>query len=274
MEVNKKDLEKSQVELTVTLSYEEFKSYIEEGVKELSKEVSVEGFRPGKAPYEVLKQKVGEMSILDKAARIAVNKTIDKAINDNLKKQAIGQPRVDITQLAAENPLQYKVVIATIPEVKLGDYKNAKVKPEKAEEAEKSMEQTLKNLQESQGKEEVAEREVREGDKVIVDIDMFLNDVPVEGGQSKDTPVIIGKDYLVPGFDKKLLGAKKGDVRQFKLPYPIEHHQTNLAGKAVDINVKIKQVYKREIPEINVEFASNLGVKNVEELNKVLKEDI
>jgi trigger factor len=274
MKVQSKKIEKSQIELTVELSYEEFKPYIKIGAEKISKEIKVEGFRPGKAPYEILKQKIGEMSILEESAREAINKTIRKAIDENIKKQAVGEPKVDITKLAPNNPLEYKVVVAILPEITLGDYKNLKIKKEKAEIDEEEIKRSIDYLREMRVTEKIADREIKEDDKVIVNIKMFLDKVPVEGGQSKDTAVIIGKDYLVKGFDKKLIGAKKGEKREFKLPYPSDHYQKNLAGKMVEFEVEVKEVYSRDLPELNEEFAKTLGLKSIKELEENLRKNL
>jgi len=274
MKVEKNKLEKSQVELNVELTWEEFQTYVEEAAKEISKETEIKGFRPGQAPLEQVKQKVGEMSVLDKAARIAVNKTLDKAISENLEEQPIGQPKVDITKLSPNNPMAYKAVLSLLPKVKLGQYKDNKVEPEKSEVEEGEVEKTLNHLAEHQIKEEAVDREIKDGDKVVADIDMFVDNVPIEGGQSKDTAIIMGKDYLVPGFDKNLLGAKKGEELNFQVEYPEEHQQKNLAGKKVDFKVKIKEVYKREKPELSDEFAQKFGLKSLQELKDTLKGNI
>ncbi len=274
MKVEKKDLKKSLVELLVELTWEEFQPYVAKGVEKISKEVKVEGFRPGKASFEVLKQKVGEMSILEESARIAINKTIDEAIKDNFKEQPIGAPKVDIVKLAPENPMQYKVVLSVLPKIELGEYKKLKVKANKVEVKEDELEKTIDYLRDSRVKEVIIDREVKDTDKVIISIEMFQDKVPVEGGQSQDTHVIVGKDYLIPGFDKKLLGAKKGDTKEFSLPYPKEHFQKNLAGKMVDFKVKIKEVYKREVPKIDDKFANELGMKTVKELKEGIKKNI
>ncbi|MFH1427898.1 MAG: trigger factor [Patescibacteria group bacterium] len=274
MKVEKKDLPKSEIELNIELSLEEFKPYILKGAEKVSQGVKIEGFRPGKVPYEVLKQKVSEMTILEEAARIAINKTIGEVIKKYVSGQPVGQPRVDITKLAPNNQLEFKVVLAILPKVELGDYKNAKVKKEKIEIKDDEVDKTLNQLQEMRVKEIISDKPVGEGDKIIADIQMFLDNVPIEGGQSKETTVIIGKDYLVPGFDKKLIGAKKSEVREFSLPYPKEHYQKNLAGKLVEFKIKIKEIYNRELPKLDDELAKSLGAKNLEEIKKSLKKNI
>jgi len=275
MQITKKDLDKSQIELTIELTPAEFAPYIEKGAEKVAKEVKIEGFRPGKVPYEILKQKIGEMTILEEAAHIAINKTIDEAIAKNtMERQAIGQPQVNITKLAPGNPLEYKVIVALIPTIAIGAYKNLKIKVEEAKLDEKELNKTLQDLQEMRAQETVADRPAQDGDKVTVDIHMFLDKVPVENGHHHDLAIMIGKDYLVPGFDKQLIGAKKGDEREFELPYPDDHHQKNLAGKMVKFNVKIKEVYNRAVPELNDEFAAFFRVKDLAELKKSLGENL
>lgn len=274
MKVEKKILEKSQVELLVELSIEEFKPYIEKGIKKISKEAKVDGFRAGKVPYEVLKQKVGEMVILEEAARIAINGSLEELIKKQIEGDPVGSPQVDIVKLAPNNPLEFKIVLALLPEVKIEKYKDLKIKEKKTELDPKEIEKTLEELREMRVQEVLVDEEIKDGFKVIVDIEMFLDNVPVDGGQSKDTAIIIGKDYIIPGFDKKLIGAKKGDTKDFSLPYPKDHHMQNLAGKMVDFKVIIKDIYKRNLPELNDDFASGLGLKNMEELKKNIEKNI
>ncbi len=274
MNVDKKDLGKSQVELQVELSFEELKPYIDKAVKEISQETSIEGFRPGNAPYEVIKQKVGEMSILDRAARLAVNETLDKAINEKVEGQPIGQPQVEITKLSSGNPMSYKAQISLLPEVSLGDYKNKQVDQEKVEVDEKEVERTIKTLQEQYAEEKEVDRKSQKGDKLVVDIDMFQDKVPVEGGQSKDTTVVLGDNYLVYGFDEKLTGVQKGDELNFQLKYPKNHHQKNLAGKDVDFKVKVKKIYERNLPELNDDFAKKFGINSLKEMENALRDNI
>lgn len=275
MQVVKKDLEKSQIELTVEMSIEELAPYIEKGAQKLSETVKIEGFRPGKVPVEVLKQKIGEMSILEEAAHLAINKTIDEAIDKNtLERQAIGQPQVNITKLAPGNPLEYKVIVSLLPTIALGKYKELGLKREEVKVDDKEIEKSLHDLQEMRAQEVLVDRVAQDGDKVTAHIKMFLDKVPLEDGEHQDLAVIIGKNYFVPGFDKKILGAKKDEVRKFELPYPDDHHQKNLAGKMVEFEVEIKGIYERKFPELNDEFASFFKLKNMADLRKNLIESL
>jgi len=274
MKVEKKDLEKSQIELNVELTYEEFEPYIKKGTAKVSKEVKIEGFRPGKASFDVLKQKIGEMSILEESARIAINATLGKVIEENVDGQPVGQPQVDITKIAPNNPLAYKVVLALLPKVTLGDYKTVKVKKKKIEVSEEEIKKTVDDLRDYRAKEAITESEAKDGDKLLVDINMFLDNVPIEGGQNKGVAVILGKNYVVPGFDKELVGLKKGNEKKFSLPYPKDHHMKNLANKMVEFKIKVKEVYSRELPELNDELAKGFGFKNAEDFKNDVKKSL
>jgi len=275
MKVTKGEIQKAQIELTVEISAEEFKPFIERGAEAISKEVKIEGFRPGKVPFDVLKQKVGEMAILEEASRLAVNKTLDQAMKEHLEgKDIMGQPQINITKLAPGNPLEFKVILTILPEVILPDLKNAKVKIKKVEIKPEEIETMISQLREMRVREVITDKEAKEGDKLIVDIQIYLDKVPVEGGQGKGTAVIIGKDYIVPGFDKQLIGMKKGEGKEFKLPYPENHYMKNLAGKLVELKVKVTDVFERELPEVNDEFASGFGLKHAQELKDNIAKSI
>lgn len=275
MNIQKNNNEGKEIEITVELSLEELKPYLEQAASKLSKDIKVGGFRPGHVPFDILKKYVGGMTILQEAADLAVRKTADHALKENLKdEEAIGQPQVRVTKLADDNPLEYKINIPLMPEIKLGSYKDLKITKENVAVAEKEIEKVLHDLQNMRAKEKIIEREVKDGDKVIVNIKMFLDNVPVEGGQSQDTAIMIGANYIVPGFDKNILGAHKNESREFKLEYPSDHYQKNLAGKMIEFKVDIKEIYERELPVIDDNLAKLLGMKDLSALKDQIKQNL
>lgn len=275
MQVTKKDLEKSAVELSIVLDFKEFEPYIVKGAQHLSEQVKIEGFRPGKVPFEILKQKVGEISILEEAAHIAIRKTIDDVFVKELAgRQPVGQPNVEITKLAPGNPLEYKVTVSLLPTVALGEYKGLNIKREKAAVSEEDINKTVKEILEMRAKETLSEEPAKIGDKLMLDINISLDKVPVEGGQAKDVTVTLGKEYMVPGFDDKIIGIKQGEKREFKLLYPEVHHQAMLAGKMVEFNVTATSIYNREVPVLDDVLAKEMQFKNVADLKEAIKKNI
>lgn len=275
MKVTKNILPKSQIEFLVEMSYEEFQPSIEKAAQEISEEIKIDGFRPGKAPLDIVKKKVGEMSILEKAANIAINKSFDKIIEENGKDdKIIGQPAVEITKIAPGNPFEFKVVFSALPKVTLGEYKNLNVAATKPEIDQKEVERVIDYLRDTRVKEVAVDREIKNGDKVTANIQMFLDSVPVEGGQTQAATILVGKEYFVKGFDEKIIGAKKNEVKEFKLPYPKDFHQKNLAGKNVEFKVEVKDIFEREVPVMDDEFAKNFGGKDLADLKAMIEKDV
>ncbi|HNX10669.1 MAG TPA: trigger factor [bacterium] len=275
MEVKVNILPKSEVEAVVSLSQSDFAPYLEKGAEELSKNMKVEGFRPGKVPYDMIKAKVGEMAILEEAAHLAIHKTIDEVMEKHLAdKNPIGNPQVEVTKLAPENPLEYKVTVAILPEVTLGAYKELGIKEERVEIKDAEVKKSMDDLAEMKVTESISDQEIKDGDKVIANLELFLDKVPAEGGQAQDITILIGKEYFIPGFDKQLIGKKKDADLNFSLPYPADHHMQHLAGKMVDFKVKIKEVYHRERPVLDNEFAKGLGFGTLAELEAAAKKNL
>jgi trigger factor len=275
MNVTRKDLEKGQVELSVELSVEEMTPLMEKGAESLSKEVKIEGFRPGKAPLSVLKQKIGELAIMEEAVKISLNKNIYKIIDENLKdKEVVGQPEVEITKLAPNNPVEYKIKVSILPEVKLSKYKDLNLKQEKLVVKEEEVNKIINDLLEMRAKETISDKSIEKGDKVIASVNLFIDNVPVEDGQNPEVTILTGKNYFVDGFDKNIVGLKKGDKKEFSLVYPEKHYNKNLAGKLVDFKVEIKEVYQRELPELNDDLAKIFQFKNVAALKENIQKTV
>ncbi len=273
MQVESKKLDKNQVELTIQVSHDELKPFLERGAKKLAEQAKVAGFRPGHVPYDVLKKEYGEMAIYESALEDAVRHTYTKAVEQE-GLQTVSHPKIEVEKLAPQNDLVYKATVALMPEVKLGDYKSLSVKRDKKEVKDEDVDKALKNLSKMQTKEAAVDREVQKSDKVNIDMEMFLDKVPVEGGQSKGQSVYMDEDLFIPGFNEKLLGQKKGETREFKLKFPGEHYQKNLAGKNVDFKVKVNDVFELQYPEMNDEFAKTLGQQSMDELKKLIKENM
>jgi len=275
MNVTRKDLEKGQVELSVELSVKEMTPLMEKGAESLSKEIKIEGFRPGKAPLSVLKQKIGELAIMEEAVKISLNKNIYKIIDENLKdKEVVGQPEVEITKLAPNNPVEYKIKVSILPEVKLGKYKDLGLKQEKLVVKEEEVNKIINDLLEMRAKETISDKSIEKGDKVIASVNLFIDNVPVEDGQNPEVTILTGKNYFVDGFDKNIVGLKKGDKKEFNLVYPEKHYNKNLAGKLVDFKVEIKEVYQRELPELNDDLAKIFQFKNVAALKENIQKTV
>jgi len=272
VQVNK--LPKSLVELTVELSAEDMKPYLDQAVKEISVQTEVPGFRPGKAPYGILVKKVGEMRIYQLAAEKAVQLTYPQAVTDN-KLVIIGQPEIIPEKIAPGNPFIYKAKAALLPKVKLGDYKKIKPKRREIKVEEKDVQETLKNLQKMFGKEKRVRRPVSLGDKVEADLDTYVDNVPIDGGSNKNHPINVGEGHIIPGFEDNLIGMTEGQSKEFKLKFPKEYHKKELAGKPVEFKVKVNGIFELEVPNLDDDFARSAGrFGKLDDLKKQIEKNV
>jgi len=274
MNVTTKKLPKSQVELTVELSIEELKPYIQQAVAEISKESVIAGFRPGKAPYEIVEKQVGAMKIYQQAAEKAIQKTYPQAIIDN-KLLTVGPPKIAVEKIAPNNPLVYKATAALLPNVKLGDYKKIKEGRKEVGVEAKEVDGTLNNLQKMFGKEKRVSRPVQKGDKVEMDMNTYVDKVPIDGGKSENHPVTVGEGHFIPGFEDNLVGLVEGQTKEFQLKFPKEYHRKDLAGKPVDFKVKMKSIFEIEKPDLDDNFAKTAGkFEKLDDLRRQIEKNI
>ena len=253
-----KKLPKSQVEITITVPYEEVKKYLTVAAERVSREAKIEGFRPGKAPYEIIKQKFGEMAILQEASEDIVIKTYHEVIVAE-KLVTIGQPKIEIEKLAPENDMVYKATVAILPAIKIGDYSNLKLPRAAAVVADSEVEKIIEDIKKMRAQQILADRAAKTGDRLEINFDIFLDKVPVENGQQQKYPITIGEGRFIPGFEEKLVGLKAGDTKEFELSFPADYYEKNLAGKLAEFRVNCLAVYEITPPAIDDEFAKQIS---------------
>lgn len=269
-----KNLPKSQKEAKVTVEAAELKPFMERAATSLSEKVKIEGFRPGKADYETVVRRVGEMAVLEEA----LPRLVQKYLLEILKKEnldTVGEPSINVEKAAPGNEVIFTATMTLLPAVKkLADYKSIKVDAKEASVKEEDLDRTINDLRKMQSTEHEVEREVRKGDKVVVDMDMSIDRVAVEGGSTRDHSVYLDEEYYIPGLNEKLLGMKKGETREFKLTFPKDHFNKMLAGKEVEFKVDLKGVHEIRHAELDDHFAQRLGQKTMEDLKGLLRKNL
>jgi len=274
MQVTKTKLPKGQAELQIELSSEEVENYFKKTTQQISQETRIDGFRPGKVPEEVIRKKLGEDGIMAQAAELMIDATLYDALEqENLV--MIASPKISIIKQAKGNPFIYKATISLLPEVKLGDYQSIKLKKKPVKVEEEQVKKVMEDLRKFRRKEILVNREVRKGDKVEVDIDVYQNKIPIDGGMAKNQPIEIGEGHFIPGFEDKLIGMKKGETKEFELKFPKEYFQKNLAGKPAEFKAKINSVFELKLPALNDELAKALGnFSSVKELEEQIRKNL
>lgn len=268
-----KKLAKSEVEITVTIPHDELKTFLAKAAEKISQSTKIEGFRPGKASLDIVKQRVGEMKLYEEAAALAVEKSyIEIATKEKL--EPLGSPKIDFVKLAPGNDFTYKATVALIPEVKLGKWQSIKIKGNPIKISDQEINKTLDELKNTRATEVLEDKKIDKDDKVELDFDIFRDNVPIEQGSQKKHPIIIGSGNFIPGFEDNLIGLKKNEEKEFELTFPKEYHNKNLAGKPAQFKTKILAVYKRTLPELNDEFAKSMGQDSVAKLKEQIKHNL
>jgi len=272
VEINK--LPKNQVELTIEVSVFELQPFLINASAKISKEMDIPGFRPGKVPYDLVKDKIGEQVIYEEALEQIIKKTYPQAVLDN-KLETVGQPKISVLKLAPGNPLVYKAEVSLLPKIQIGEYKKIKARKKEVKIDQKEIDKAIENLQKMFGKEMLVERPAQQGDKVEIDFDVFVDKVPIDGGGSKQHPLVIGEGHFIPGFEENLIGLAKEQVKEFKLNFPKDYHKKDLSGKLAEFKVKMRAVYKIELPALDDNLAKQVGeFKTFEDMRGKIEESI
>jgi len=276
MHVTVKKLPASKVELSISLPWEEWKDELDHATEHLAKEVKVSGFRPGKAPRDMVEKRFGKEALLMESAEHVVSHSYAKALEEQ-KIDAIGRPDVKLGTIVLEKPFEYTVTTVVMPEVTLTswekDIKKLNADFVKKEDVidDKDIEAELTKLAEMRAKLVTVNREAKLSDNVLVDFSVLQNGVLIENGKSEKHPLVLGKGVFIPGFEENLVGMKEGEEKEFELHFPKEYHAKHLAGKPATFQVKLGIVQERVVAPIDDEFAKSLG--DFETL-EVLKENM
>ena len=273
-------LPNSEILLTFKVPGEKFEDYLNKAATELSKEMKVDGFRPGKTPRSVIEQSVGKEKVLYQGAELAVKKAYVDGILDH-KVEAVGEPKIDIKKIAQGNDFEFTARVGVLPEIKLNQWKkdvqkiNKENEDKKIDVDDKEVDREVKFLANQRAKVVTVNREARNNDQVEVDFEVLKSNVLVENGTAKKQQVVIGEGRFIPGFEEKLIGMKAGQEKEFSLKFPDEYHAKHLAGQEAKFKTKLNLVQERQVPEINDDFAKGIGkFQSLEELKKNIQEGI
>lgn len=274
MKTKLKNISDVKVELTISLGAEELKAAEQVALTKLAKEVKIEGFRKGKAPLEMVAAQVDPNSLSQETLENALSKSVAEAFLKE-KVQAINRPEVDVKKFIPGTELEFTATTEIMPKVELGDYKKLGVKKEAVKVSKKEVKETIDRILKNFAEKKKVEREVKNGDEVIIDFLGKKDGVAFDGGKAEKFPLELGSKSFIPGFEEGLIGKKAGDKLSLNLEFPKDYHAKDLAGAKVVFEVKIHEVRENVEPEINEDFLSKLGdFKTKEEFEKQIEEDL
>ncbi|MGN1351779.1 MAG: trigger factor [Clostridia bacterium] len=265
----------NEVKLEFTIEAEKFEEAIQDVFKKNAKYFSIPGFRKGKAPFKMVEKMYGIQIFYEDA----FNAIAGKAYEDGIKEKeldVVSKPEIDIVQIEAGKDLIFTAVVSLKPEVKLGKYEGIELKKVEYNVSDEDIEHELGHMAERNARlVTVTDRAVETGDTAVIDFEGFVNGVPFEGGKAENHELTIGSNTFIPGFEDQIIGMKQEEEKDINVTFPEEYFSKDLSGKPAVFKVKLHEIKKKEMPEINDEFAKDCSeFETLEELKKSIKERI
>ena len=268
---NKKGLNK---DLKVFVDKKTMNTYMDDKYEEIKGTVNLKGFRPGKVPREILKRQFGKAvfnEVLDKV----IKDTSTKALEENKIKPA-GQPKLDLKTYGEDKDLEYIISVTELPKVEIKSIENIKFDQYSVKIDNSESEKRIKEIAKNQPnfKDASENTKAKEGDLVAFDYTATVDDKTFKGGEGKNTQLTLGKDLFLKGFDKQLLGVKKGDEKTVEAVLPENFPEKELINKKAKFVCKILTIKNPEETKIDDEFAKNLGAKDLKDLKSLISKQI
>ena len=243
MTVEVKKLPKSEVELTITVPYDVYMKWEKKAVEEVGKEIKVPGFRSGNIPEEIVRKNVNPEAIKGATLDFVFQQTYVEAVKAN-DIQVIAQPKVDIkSDIKKEgDDFVYVATVAVMPEVKVGNYSKIKVAKKEAKVEQKSIDDTIQMIMDRYAEWKDVERKAEKGDRVEINFEGFdMEGKAIPNTASKNHPIIIGSNTMVPGFEDGVIGMSKGENKEYEVTFPEKYHSASLQGKMVQFKVTLNR---------------------------------
>lgn len=246
-----------------TLEFEIARAQVEEGLEQAfqrnKNEVSIPGFRKGKVTKQLFFQKFGEEALYQQAMDIVLPAAYEAAI-DEAGITPVGRPNIEPVSMNKGEAWTLKAVVKTAPAIKLGEYLNLEVEAQDEEVADADVDAEIKRLQDGQAELVLQEESVKaeNGDTVVIDFDGSVDGVKFDGGQGKDFSLALGSGQFIPGFEEQLAGHTAGEDVNVNVTFPEDYQAADLAGKEALFEVTIHELKRKELPELDDEFAKDV----------------
>ena len=275
MSVQVENLEKNTAKLTIEVPAEKFEEAVQHSYNKNKGKFNIPGFRKGKAPFNMIKKMYGVGVFYEDA----VDEVIDTSYPDAAKEsglEIVSRPSISIEEIEEGKAFVYTAVVAVKPEVTLGEYKGVEVQKTKSEVTEEDIETEIKRAREKNSRLiTVEDRGIEDGDQVTIDFDGSVDGKRFEGGKAEDYPLTIGSHTFIDNFEEQLIGKKTGEECEVNVTFPAEYHVEELKNKPAVFKVKVKEIQRKELPEANDEFASEVSdFDTMEEYKKDLTEKL
>lgn len=270
---NTEKQEHSVVALTIEITKAEFEAAKDKAFKKTGKNITVPGFRKGKAPRKMIEKLYGEGVFFEEAFNIIYPDAMEMAVEKSGIKP-VGRADVDLGDPAEEGGLTIIAKVPVEPEVELGEYKGIEVEKETVKVLQADVKAELNRMAQRNACTETVERKAKKNDTVDIDFEGFVDGVPFEGGKAEHHELTLGSGAFIPGFEDQLIGCKAGDEKDVVVTFPEEYHAKELAGKEATFKCKVHKVEETILPEIDDEFAKDVSdtCETLDDLKKEITE--
>ena len=259
MSLQVEKLEKNMAKITVEVPAEQFEKALTAAFNKNKSRFNIPGFRKGKAPQAMVEKMYGVEVLYEDAINEALDATYGDAVTES-GLEVVSRPEIDVVQVEKGKELIYTATVAVKPEVTLGEYKGIEVEKASAEVTDEDIEAELKKVQEQNSRLiTVEDRAVEDGDQTVIDFEGSVDGTPFEGGKGEDYPLVIGSHTFIDNFEEQLIGKNIGEECEVHVTFPEEYHAKELAGKPAVFKVTVKEIKRKELPELNDEFAGEVS---------------
>jgi len=259
MEISVEATNELERKMTIAVPSAEVDSAVNERLHEAARNVRLNGFRKGKVPLKVVKNRFGK-GVRQEVIGELMNRSYYEALTEK-KIRPAGQPTIETSNTDEGKDLEFTAVFEVYPEIELPDFAELEVEKLVAEVTDEDIDQMIDTLREQRHTWQDVDRKAADGDMVNIDYVGRQNEEEFQGGKAEGTSLVIGSGRMIPGFEKGLIGAQAGDIVTLNLTFPEKYQNNELAGKDADFSVTVNKVSEKVKPELDDEFFASFGVE-------------
>lgn len=267
--------EDKRMYLEIEVDSEKFEAAMEKSYKKNVKKINIPGFRKGHAPRKIIEKYYTEAVFYDDAINFVIPDAYDEAVTE-AKIDPVEMPEVDIVKLEKGENFVFSALVTVRPEVKLGDYKGITAEKQGNNVTDEDIDAEIKKMQDNAARVTTVEDGICEmGDKVDLDFDGYVDGEAFDGGKGENYSLVLGSGNFIPGFEEQVAGKKIGEDFDVNVTFPEDYHAENLKGKEAVFKCKVHKAEKKELPELDDEFAKDVSeFDTLDELKKDTKEKL
>lgn len=275
MSLQVEKLEKNMAKLTIEVSAEEVEKAIEKAYQKQKSKISIPGFRKGKVPRKMVEKMYGVGVFYEDAVNDMIPTAYEAAASES-GLDIVSQPSIDVVQIEAGKEFIFTAEVAVKPEVELGTYNGVEVEKTDITVTEEDINAEIDKEREQNSRIiTVEDRAVEDGDMTVIDFEGFVDGVAFEGGKGTDYPLTIGSHSFIDTFEEQLIGKNIGEEVEVNVTFPEEYHAEELKGKPALFKVTVKEIKKKELPELDNDFVEDVSeFSTVEEYKESIRKNL